>query len=655
MTMVNMGPVRRIRVAPNSHRPLVTRVVFDLSRPSQYRVEQSGDRAYDLTVVFPLASDVATPDPVAALIEETATPARSTPVLPVMEAGPLVDESAAMSATPVVEEDVLSADAAPMRAMPVEVDDPEPSAPAPLSASPLVTVGPPVSPPSPSMEAIDVGQVRLADLPRAVPDRTTMAEPEPESEPEPEAQREREPEPESASERPTPSADEREVTPSSQPTQSPVTGGQSTQFTGDPVSLDFQNADLRAVLRTFAEISSLNIVIDPSVQGSVDVALRDVPWDQAFDIILRANTLGYLVDGTIVRVAPLSVLADEEAQRRKLAEEQALSGELLVVPLTLSYARATDMVDLLTRSVLSSRGQVQVDDRTNTLIISDLAERIDTATELIETLDRPEPQVEIEARIVQANHNFARAIGVQWGLNGRVAPELANTTPLSFPNRGNLTGRVPSEAGGTIRQGPFGIDARAIDNENTGTAVNLPASTINSALGLTLGAVNGALNLDVVLSAAESEGSAQLISNPRVTTQNNVQAEIVQGARIPFQTVANNTVTTTFIDAALALRVTPQITDADTVIMQIELTNDQPGEERPGGTTINTQRASMTLQVADGETTVIGGIFESTQRRANERTPVLYRIPLLGWLFRNTLQDDLSRELLIFLTPRIIR
>ena len=326
-----------------------------------------------------------------------------------------------------------------------------------------------------------------------------------------------------------------------------------------------------------------------------------------------------------------------------------------MVPLTLSYARATDMVDLLTRSVLSSRGQVQVDDRTNTLIISDLADRIDTATELIATLDRAEPQVEIEARIVQANHDFLSALGVQWGINGRVAPELANTTSLSFPNRGNITGRVPSEGGGTSTQGPFGVDARAIQNENTGTAVNLPASAINSAIGLTLGAVNGALNLDVVLSAAEFEGTIRTISNPRVTTQNNVAAEIVQGARIPFQTVANNTVTTVFIDAALALRVTPQITAANTVIMQIELTNDQPGVERPGGTTIDTQRASTTLQVADGETTVIGGIYQNRQDINTQRTPVLHRIPLLGWLFKNRSRSDASQELLIFLRPRIIR
>ena len=225
-------------------------------------------------------------------------------------------------------------------------------------------------------------------------------------------------------------------------TDQPGTARAPARFTGHPVSLDFQGADLRAVLRTFAEISGLNMVIDPAVQGTVDVALRDVPWDQALDIILRANKLGYLVDGTIVRIAPLATLADEETQRRKLTDEQALAGELRVLTKTLSYAKAEELRDLLTKSALSPRGTVQVDPRTNTLIITDLSDRLTTATDLIATLDRAQPQVEIEARIVQATKNYARAFGIQWGFNGRVDPTLGNTTGLAFPNNGSLGGRV---------------------------------------------------------------------------------------------------------------------------------------------------------------------------------------------------------------------
>ncbi|MGE4055681.1 MAG: secretin N-terminal domain-containing protein, partial [Vicinamibacterales bacterium] len=224
-----------------------------------------------------------------------------------------------------------------------------------------------------------------------------------------------------------------------QSAQTPISGGTRT-YVGDPISLDFQGADLRAVLRTFSEISTLNMVIDPSVTGTVDVALRDVPWDQALDQILRANKLGYFVDGTIVRIAPLTVLADEEAQRRKLAEEQALAGELRVVTHALSYAKADEMVDLLEASALSQRGTVQVDTRTNTLIVTDLPDRIDTVIRLLTTLDTPQPQVEIEARIVQTNKDYARALGIEWGFTGRADAALGNTTNLAFPNNGSLTG-----------------------------------------------------------------------------------------------------------------------------------------------------------------------------------------------------------------------
>ncbi len=205
------------------------------------------------------------------------------------------------------------------------------------------------------------------------------------------------------------------------------------QYTGHPISLDFQGADLRAVLRTFAEISGLNIVIDPAVQGSVDVALRDVPWDQALDIILRANKLGYSVDGTIVRVAPLTVLADEEKQRRQLSEQQALSGELQVMTATLSYATAEQVRPLLLKSALTQRGSIEFDARSNTLIITDLQSALDRASSLIATLDRPQPQVEIEARIVITNKSFRREVGAQLGLGGEMSPRLGNATAAGVP------------------------------------------------------------------------------------------------------------------------------------------------------------------------------------------------------------------------------
>ena len=435
------------------------------------------------------------------------------------------------------------------------------------------------------------------------------------------------------------------------------TVGQGTEkrYIGSPVSLDLDGADLRATLRTLVEHGGLNVVFDPSVQGTVDIFVRDIPWDQALETILRANKLGYVAEGTIIRIAPLNVLAEEEAERRKLADARALAGDLSVRTFALSYAKATDLQPLLTRSVLSPRGQIQVDSRTNTLIVMDLPDRLQTAQNLITSLDRAEPQVEVEARIVQTTRDFAKAIGIQWGLNGRMTPELGNTTNLAFPNRGTLGGRLGA-------QGPTGTDPRAGATESTGTVIGLPAqnlgsAAVNTAIGLALGSVNGAFNLDVALTALERSGKGRVLSTPRLTTQNNIQAKVQQGIQIPIQTVANNTVTVTFKEAVLMLQVTPQITAAGTVIMQVSVTNMAADFSRQvnGIPPIDTQEAHTQVQVEDGATTVIGGIFVSREQASSDKTPLLHRVPMLGWLFkRDSIQDE-SRELLIFITPRILK
>ena len=424
-------------------------------------------------------------------------------------------------------------------------------------------------------------------------------------------------------------------------------GAPQEQYTGDPISMEFQGSDLRAVLRVFAsdEVSGLNMVIDPSVQGEVNVSLNQVPWDQAFAIILRANGLDFEVDGTVVRIASVTQLQQEAADRALLIQREEEAGELALLIKPLSYARAENLTQLITDTTLSARGQVFTDPRTNTIIIRDLQDRLTAADSLLDSLDQAEPQVEIEARIVQAGHDSAHALGVQWGITGRVAQDIGNTLPFSFPNRGGLTGRV----GGADGQGPSGIDPRALPDENAATLVNLGVAAATSAVGLTLGSVNGSLNLDVVLSALESQGELSIISSPRVMTQNNVTAEILQGDQIPYQTVANNTVTVQFKEAALTLRVTPQITASDTVIMAVELENSFADFGRALGDppipSIVTQRAQTTVQVADGETTVIGGIFENTQTQRNNRTPMLHRIPLLGWLFKSSDRTETTDEL----------
>jgi len=416
------------------------------------------------------------------------------------------------------------------------------------------------------------------------------------------------------------------------------------QFTGHAISLDFQGADLRAVLRTFAEISGLNIVTDPTVQGSVDVALRDVPWDQALDIILRANKLGYSVDGTIVRIAPNSVLKVEEDEHKALLESQTDASPLNTLQRQLSYAKGDEVAALLkSANVLTKRGQANVDPRTNTLIVRDVPTQFPEITAIIDSIDRAQPQVEIEARIVQTNKNYARALGVQWGFGGRVEPALGNTTALAFPNNGSLTGRTGTATPAAAASAP--------------NAVNFPVPGAPSAVGLALGSVNGAFNLDVALTALETSGNGRILSTPRVTTQNNIAAEMTQGTQIPIQTVANNTVTVTFKDAALSLKVTPQITAAGTVIMSISLENSQADFTRAvnGVPPIDTQRANTTVLVTDGQTTVIGGVYLTREQMQNDKTPGLGNVPLLRWLFKRDSTQTSDQELLIFITPRIIK
>jgi type IV pilus secretin PilQ/predicted competence protein len=454
---------------------------------------------------------------------------------------------------------------------------------------------------------------------------------------------------------PTPAAPQQTQPPAQPPGQPTLTqevpGTAPKQYTGPPVSFDFEDSDLRVVLRLFSQISGLNMIIDPQVQGRVNVVLTDVPWDQALEQILRSNKLGYTVDGNIMRIAPLAVLADEQAQTQKLNEAKALAGELQVRTFALSYAKAETLGPLLVKSALSPRGQIQFDPRTNTLILMDLPDRLQTAQNLIGTLDKPQPQVEVEARVVQTTRDFARAIGIQWGFNGRANSAIGNTTGLAFPNNGSLGGRV----GGT--QGPTDPRPGTGSSQEAATAVNLPAAAASSAVGLALGSINGAFNLDVALTALENTGKGRVLSTPRLTTQNNQQAEVAQGVQIPIQTVANNTVAVSFKDATLKLTVTPQITTANTVIMNISLENATPDFSRSvnGIPPIDTQRALTTVQVNDGATTVIGGIFVSQEQSTNDRTPYLYRVPILKWLFQRNTMTDSSRELLIFITPRILR
>ena len=412
------------------------------------------------------------------------------------------------------------------------------------------------------------------------------------------------------------------------------------KYTGHPISLDFQGVDLRAVLRTFAEVTGLNLVIDPGVKGTVDVTLRDVPWDQALEMILRANQLAYSVDGTIVRIAPTTTFSTEAADRRKQAEERLR--ELAVSKkeyrtVRLSYANAKDLSGLVKKTGMTDFGDVQVDENTNTLILFDIPEGLAKAERLIGELDRPQAQVEIEARIIRTTKNTSRELGLLWGFGGRMSPELGNTTTMAFPN--------------SIVSG----GAAGATNPNADNAF------------IKLGSVNGAFNLDVALSALESQGRVNIMLRPRVVTQNNVKATITRGQEIPYTTLTAPPVgdgvsviqpvpQVQFKTAALTLNVTPRITESNTVILDVDVDNGSPGQvELNGNRSINTQRVTTRVLVADQGTTVIGGINEASSQLTEDRTPGLHKVPVLGRLFRRDSVNDDEGELLIFITPRILR
>jgi type IV pilus secretin PilQ/predicted competence protein len=422
--------------------------------------------------------------------------------------------------------------------------------------------------------------------------------------------------------------------------------GEEDKYSGEVLSLKLKDSDLRDVVLYLAEFAGLNVVFDPDVRGTVTVNLQLVPWDQALDIILKQNKMGKTIEGNILRVAPVTVLTREEEEQRRLKESKELSGPVIVKTITLSYSKAKDVQTLL-HSKISSRGEIIVDERTNTLLISEVRDKLDLLEKLISVVDTPTPQVSIEARVVEASATFVRNLGIQWGFNAEASQYYGNATNLQFPNSIQVNGAMIPQ--GTVTKG--------IGGPLGGYAVNLPAPSFNSALGLSFANVLDSFRVDIALSALETSGDGKIISRPSVTTQNNLQAEIIQGRQIPVQTVANFTVTTRYVNAALELRATPQITAEGTIIMTIEIQNNAADFANlvNGIPPITMQSAKTTVMVPDGGTTVIGGIYRSEDSVTRERTPFLNQIPILGSLFKNFARTKTSRELLIFITPRIVK
>ena len=419
----------------------------------------------------------------------------------------------------------------------------------------------------------------------------------------------------------------------------------SKRYTGTPMTFTFKDADLSNVLKFIAKEAGLNLVIDPGVTGKITCELEKVPWDQALEIFLKINSLDMVLEGNILRIGKVSTLASEAQRRRELREAKEMETNLEVSTRTLSYAKVGDVLKIL-NDQLSPRGKIVPDPRTNTLIISEVPDRLVILDKLIDTIDSATPQVSIEARIVEAVTNYTQNLGIQWGYNLIADAAHGNQTSLRFPNSIGVSGNniANRTAPGII--GPLG-----------GYAINLPSPTFNSGTVFSFGNIANTFNLDLALTAMQRNGKGQIISSPKVTTQNNKKADIIQGSQIPVQTVQNNTVTVRYVAAALELHATPQITAKGTIIMDLDIQNNAPDFANlvNGIPPINTQSITNTVMVNDGATIVIGGMYRTTNDVTKESVPLLGRIPLIGALFRNSQKTGQQKELLIFITPRIIK
>ena len=411
----------------------------------------------------------------------------------------------------------------------------------------------------------------------------------------------------------------------------------NVQYTGKKISLDFKDADIGNVIRLIAEVSNFNIITTEDVTGKVTLRLIDVPWDQAFDVILKSKGLGKAQEGNVIRVLPLARIKQEDdaviaAKKAKEKLEDMVSQKIPV-----NYATATDMGAKL-KNVISERGSITVDERTNTIIIKDIPANIKNAVELVKSLDTATPQVLIEARIVEAGNDFARDLGIQWGLDASTVGGKRQLAMFGATGTSGQTG-----VGGVGGVSNF--------------AVNLPISA-TGALGFTFGKLTGdPLTLDLKLTAAESAGMTKIISRPRIATLDNKKAVIKQGEQVPYETVSSTGTQTQWADVTLSLEVTPRITPDGSVGMNLVVSNKELGSFRSssGAPSIKEKSATTEILVKDGETAVIGGIIKNSKSDSVKGVPYLKDIPILGWLFKSQSVADVQSELLIFITPTILK
>lgn len=427
-------------------------------------------------------------------------------------------------------------------------------------------------------------------------------------------------------------------------------------FEGEKLSLNFQNIEVRAVLQLLADFNGMNLVTSDTVTGNLTLRLKNVPWDQALDIILKTKGLGMRQNGNVMLIAPAAEIAAREKQeleaRKQLVELEPLYSEIFEV----NFAKATEMAAILTTTqgqttaggsaggFLSNRGSVVVDQRTNSLLLRDTATNLADVRKLIEKLDIPVRQVLIESRIVIANNDFAKELGVRFGAS-------AQSGTLGAGTSGSLEGlQVPAtNSNSVLPTNSTGVRGQDLN-------VNLPASNPAGTIALALAKLPLGAVLELELSAMQEEGKGEIVSSPRVITSNQKQATIEQGTEIPYQEASSSGATSvSFKEALLKLDVTPQITPDDRIVMDLEVNKDEVGAVFLGVPSIDTRSVRTQVLVDNGETVVLGGIYEQTTTQTSTRVPFFGDLPYVGFLFKNNLNENRQRELLVFVTPKIIK
>lgn len=411
------------------------------------------------------------------------------------------------------------------------------------------------------------------------------------------------------------------------------------QYTGERISLSFQSVEIRSLLQIIADVAGTNMVISDSVNGEIAMRLQNVPWDQALDIILKTKGLGMRRQGNVMMVAPVAELAAREKAELEAQNQAVQLAPLRSEIIQVNYAKAADLKSLITSeksSLLSERGRITVDDRTNTLIVLETRDHIAEIRELIARLDIPVRQVLIESRIVIANDDFSREVGSRFGVAG-----VGKSGGTTIATSGT------AEGSNSILNGGSPVSLATPDFN-----VSLPAPASSIAMGI----LSSGFLVDMELSAMQTEGRGEVISTPRVITANGKKALIEQGQEIPYQSSSANSGTNVqFKKAVLSLDVTPQITPDNRVLMDLAITNDSAGTVTQGVPSIDTKRVTTQVLVKTGETVVLGGVYQQSNTKSVSKVPLLGDVPLLGALFRNNLNTATKRELLVFITPKILQ